>query len=243
MGWDSASSKIRALKVNASQGLIVDGSGVTQPVSVAGSVAVTGTLAFSNTTIAVTNAGTFATQSTLAAETTKVIGTVRALGNAGAIFDGATAATAPANAIQTGARGAAANPGAAVADGQLVGVMADKVGRLVVVHNHVRDMAANQLTTIASSSSETVIAPAISSTFVDITGIQITTSTATAHTVTIKDSVAGTSQKIYDIAANGGLVVKFDPPLKQTTVNTAWTATLSSAAVTTHINVDYVRNI
>lgn len=33
MGWDSANSKVRALKVNASQALIVDGSAVTQPVS------------------------------------------------------------------------------------------------------------------------------------------------------------------------------------------------------------------
>lgn len=154
----------------------------------------------------------------------------------------ATAASVPANASLEGGRAATANP-TAVTDGQLVGVMVDKVGRMVVVHNAVRDLVGAQNTTITSSAAETTIVTAVASVFLDISGIQITTASATAHSVTIKDSTGGTTQKIYDIAANGGIVVKFDPPLKQTTVNNNWTATLSSAAVTTHINIDYVKNI
>lgn len=79
--WDSVNHRLK-----------VDGSGVTQPVSISATVAVSGpltdtqlratpvpvsgTVAFSNSTIAVTNAGVFVVQATLAAETTKVIGTV-----------------------------------------------------------------------------------------------------------------------------------------------------------------------
>lgn len=207
----------------------VDGSNNLQVVLASGShvIADSGSTTVVTGTVAVTESGTW---------------TVRCLGNAGAIFDAPTAASVPANGLYNGVRGTTANP-TAVTDGQLVGTMSDKVGRLIVVHNQVRDLAANQITTITSSSAETTVVSSVASTFLDIVGIQITTSTATAHTVTIKDSTGGTSQKIFDIPANGGIVVKFDPPLKQTTVNNNWTATLSSAAVTTHINVDYVKNI
>ena len=155
---------------------------------------------------------------------------------------GATAAAVPSNAALEGARGATANP-TAVTDGQMVAVMADKLGRLVVVHNHVRDMVGSQTTNIASSSAETTIVTQVASTFLDITGLQITNATGTACTITIKDSTGGTTQKKYDLAANGGIVVKFDPPLKQTTVNNTWTATLSVNTVTVDVNVDYVKNI
>lgn len=57
--------------------LRVDGSGVTQPVSLT-STTITGTVAVTQSTSpwVVSNGGTFAVQATLAAETTKVIGTV-----------------------------------------------------------------------------------------------------------------------------------------------------------------------
>jgi hypothetical protein len=167
--------------------------------------------------------------------------TVRNVGNTGAIFDGPTAAAVPANAIQQGVRGATANP-SAVTDGQLVAPMADKVGRLIIVHNAPRDLVASQNTAITNTS-ETTIVTAIASTFCDISGIQITNSSATATTVTIKDSTGGTTRKVYDIAANGGIVVKFDPPLPQASVNNNWTATCGTGVSTIHVNVDYVKNI
>ena len=86
----------------------------------------------------------FAVNATLSAETTKVIGTVRDVGNVGGVFDAATAATVPANAIQQGARAATAYP-TAVTDGQLVGEMADKAGRLVTVLNTPRDLVGTVL--------------------------------------------------------------------------------------------------
>jgi hypothetical protein len=105
-----------------------------------------------------------------------------------------------------------------------------------------RDLVGVQQTTITNSTGETTIVTAIGSVFADITGLQITNATATACSVTIKDSTAGTTRKIYDLQANGGIVVHFSPPLPQNAVNNNWTATLSVNTVTVHINADYVKN-
>jgi hypothetical protein len=78
--------------------------------------------------------------------------------------------------------------------------------------------------------------------FNDITGIQITNATATAVTVTIKDATSGTTRKVYDLAANGGIVVPFSTPLPQAAAANNWTATLSVNTVTVNINIDYVKN-
>jgi hypothetical protein len=78
--------------------------------------------------------------------------------------------------------------------------------------------------------------------FNDITGIQITSATGTPVTVTIKDSTSGTTRKVYDLAANGGIVVPFSTPLPQSGAAANWTATLSVNTVTVNINVDYVKN-
>ncbi len=167
---------------------------------------------------------------------------VGVVGNAGAIFDGATAATVPANAVLKGLRAATTYP-TAVTDGQMVAAMGDKAGRQAVVINAPRDLLGVQTTQIASSTSETTIVTAgASGVFNDITGIQITNATATAVTVTIKDSTSGTTRKIYDLAANGGIVVPFSTPLPQATAANNWTATLSVNTVTVNINIDYVKN-
>jgi hypothetical protein len=120
--------------------------------------------------------------------------------------------------------------------------MADKYGRQVVLPQAMRDLVGTQTTQIASSSSETTIVTAAASTYKDITGLQITNQTATPVTVTLKDSTAGTTRKVYDLAANGGIVVHFSPPLPQATANNNWTATLSVATVTVDVNVDFVNN-
>jgi len=164
------------------------------------------------------------------------------VGNAGAAVDSATAAAVPANAILEGLRAATTYP-TAVTDGQMVGAMGDKAGRQAVVLNAPRDLIGVQTTQIASSTSETTIVTAgATGIFNDITGIQITNATATAVTVTIKDSTAGTTRKVYDLAANGGIVVPFSTPLPQAAAANNWTATLSVNTVTVNINVDYVKN-
>jgi hypothetical protein len=71
----------------------------------------------------------------------------------------------------------------------------------------------------------------------------ITNETATATTVTIKDSTAGTTRLIVALAASGGAVIPFPRPLTQATVNNNWTATLSSAAVTVNFLVQAEKNV
>lgn len=193
-------------------------------------------------TITTVSTVTAVSSATLAAETTKVIGTVRCQGNLGAAFDAATAASVPANAILNGAKACITNP-TAVTNAQLVGVMTDDVGRLVTVGGHCRDLVGIQTTAIASSSSETTVISAIASTFCDITSLSLTNATATAVSATLKDSTAGTTRAIYDLAASGGIVLTFDPPMPQATVNNNWTITLSSAAVTVHVNAVFVKNV
>jgi glutamate/tyrosine decarboxylase-like PLP-dependent enzyme len=48
---------------------------------------------------------------------------------------------------------------------------------------------------------------------------------------------------IIDLAASGGAVIPFPRPLKQTTVNNNWTATLSVNTVTVHIFVQAEKNV
>ena len=251
--------------VSAGGALLVDASATTQPISAASLPLPTGAATSAaqlpdghNVTVdnaagaaavniqdggnAITVDGTVTANATLSAETTKVIGTVRCIGNAGAVFDAATAAAVPANAILNGAKACITNP-TAVTNAQLVGVMTDDVGRLVTVGGHVRDLVGVQTTTIASSAAETTVITAIASTFLDITSLSLTNATATAVSATLKDATAGTTRAIYDLAANGGIVLTFDPPLPQAASNNNWTITLSAATVTVHINAVFVKNV
>ena len=98
-------------------------------------------------------------------------------------------------------------------------------------------------TQIASSSTETTIVPASpSGVYNNIVSWQITNASASAVTVTIKDSTAGTTRFVYDLASNGGIVVYFPLPVVQSKAGANWTATLSSGSVTVDINVQYVQS-
>lgn len=171
---------------------------------------------------------------------------VGVVGNAGAIFDGATGASVPANALLRGARAATANP-TAVTDGQMVAQMADKVGRQIVVQGAPRDLVGIQQTTIAGSSSETTIITAgAAGVFNDISSLVITMGTTpTACTATLKDATSGTTRAIYDLPATTGqgIVIPFTPPLPQAAAANNWTITLSSASPTVHINAVFIKNV
>jgi hypothetical protein len=157
---------------------------------------------------------------------------------------GATAASVPANAVLRGGRAATANP-TAVTDGQMVGAMADKLGRTVVVLGNVRDLKGNQFTTITSSTTETTVVTAVAATFLDVYGCIVENTSATACKVTFKDSTAGTTQfEIYVPAGDTrGFMLPSSDGFKQTTVNTAWTATCGTSVASIVISMLYVKNI
>ena len=131
----------------------------------------------------------------------------------------------------------------AVTDGDNVRAAADDMGRQVVVQGQVRDLIGQQHTQIASSSAETTIVTAVASTFCDLVQLVLTNQTATAVNCTIKDSTAGTTRMIVALAASGGAVIPFARPIPQATVNTNWTCTLSSAAVTVNIFALFEKNV
>ena len=96
------------------------------------------------------------------------------------------------------------------------------------------------ITTQLTTSGETTIVPAGSTgVYNQILSWQFTNQSATAVTVTIKDSTGGTTKFVYDLAANGGIVVCFPRPVAQSKAASNWTATLSAGSITVDANVQY----
>lgn len=143
---------------------------------------------------------------------------------------GATGAAIPAGATAAGGLAKTANPSAA-SDGNMTTVLLDKLGKQIVVGS-IRDLKVNQITTITASASETTVLTAVASTFLDVYGVIVTNTSATAVTVAFKDSTAGTTQ--FNIAVPAGETRGFMLPeggaVKQTTVNNNWTATTQSVS-------------
>jgi hypothetical protein len=141
-----------------------------------------------------------------------------------------------------GGVGHTANP-TAVSDGQRIASMMDKVGRNVVVQGQVRQLVTTQYTAIASTVTETTIVTAGGAgVFNDLSSLVITNATATAVSCTLKDSTAGTTRGVFDLAANGGIVINFHVPMNQATAANNWTITLSVATVTVHITAIALQN-
>ncbi len=183
-------------------------------------------------TIAVTNAGTFAvTQATAANLNATVVG----------VWEGATGSAVPASGVYNGLIAATANPAAASA-GNLVGAMADKLGRQVVVIGQVRDLKANTHTALSSGSETTVVAQ-VASTFLDVYGCIAANTTGSAVTLVFKDSTSGTTQFTLYVPANDtrGFMLPSSDGFKQGTVNTNWTCTGGASGV--DITMLYVKNI
>ncbi len=144
-------------------------------------------------------------------------------------------------------RAATGNPANAV-DGQMVAVMADKAGRVVVTETQVRELCKSQTTTITASTSETTIVTATSGVFNDLTGLVITcTGDTVIGTLTLRDTTGGAAKAIFDFpptAANpiAPVVIDFTPPLSQTAVNTNWTIQASANAGTIHVLAQFIQN-
>lgn len=134
-----------------------------------------------------------------------------------------------------------ANPTKAT-NGQVSCLATDAIGRQIFTLNHERTMTGIQQTTITSSTSETTIVTAVASTFLDLTNLTITNSSATATIVTLKDSTAGTTRGIYSIAAGGGIVIPFNTPLAQATVNNNWTLTCGTSVASIYVVAQFVKN-
>lgn len=155
---------------------------------------------------------------------------------------GATAATVPGGATLKGTRGATANP-TAVTDGQMVAAMADKLGRQVVIPGGVRDQCADQTTSLSNTTTETTIVTAAASIFNDLLSVIFANTGAAATEVSLRDTTAGSVRYTFFIPAGDTRGVVFQTPVKQTTVNTNWTAQCVTATTAMKITAQFVKNI
>lgn len=130
----------------------------------------------------------------------------------------------------------------AVSDGQRVRAIADDIGRSVTILNQVRDLVNDQTTTI-SNTTETTIFTAVASVFNDVVMMILTNTSQTGTRVDIRDTTAGSVRWAIFLVPGGSAVIPFAVPLKQATVNTNWTAQLSTAVTDVRIFVQVVRNV
>lgn len=155
----------------------------------------------------------------------------------------ANAATKTGNPLRIGTVGHTANP-SAVTDGQAVDAMADKLGKIVVVGS-IRDLKANQITTITASTAETTIVTSVASTFLDMYGLIITNTSATAVNVAVKDATAGTTRLNIAVPAGDtrGFMLPEGGAIKQAAVTNNWTATVSASVTSVIITCLTVQNL
>ena len=184
-----------------------------------------------------TNAGA-AGASTLRA----VIATGGATVPISALSIGATASGVPADAEYVGLIAKTANPTAA-SDGNLVGAMADKLGRQVTVIGNVRDNKASNTITLSSTASATLVS-GIASVFNDIYGLILANQSATGVTITLLSSSGATGIPFYIPPTDTrGFMLPSSDGLKQNTTGTNWTAALSAGSITVKATALYVKNI
>ncbi|HJQ07994.1 MAG TPA: hypothetical protein VJ836_00770 [Candidatus Saccharimonadales bacterium] len=101
----------------------------------------------------------------------------------------------------------------------------------------------NQKTTITSSTAETTIASAVAATFLDVYGLVLANTSASACNVTIKDATSGTTRFVIAVPAGDtrGFMLPTDAAHKQASANNNWTATCSASVASMEITVLYLK--
>jgi len=146
------------------------------------------------------------------------------------------------NPLLLGGEARTTNP-TAVADGQVVRGMRDKLGRLVVVQSHVRDLVQQDAPVTLTTTTETTIIAQAAGVFHDLTAIIIANTSGTAVRVDIRDATAGTVRIPFYVPAGQTVGAVFSTPFKQATANNNWTAQLSGAVTDVRISTQAVKNI
>lgn len=147
------------------------------------------------------------------------------------------------NPLKVGGQARTTNP-AAVADGDRVNAMFDKLGRQVVVNQQCRDLVTTNNITLTGTTETTLLAAGGAGVFHDVTMLVMSNSSGTAVRVDIRDTTGGTVLLSMFLAANGGgAVMPFQPPMNQAAANTNWTAQLSAAVTDVRIKVVAVKNL
>lgn len=107
-----------------------------------------------------------------------------------------------------------------------------------------RALKGSQFTTITASTSETTVVTAVAATYLDVYGVIVENTSATASKVTFKNATAGTTMfEIYVPAGETrGFMLPSSDGFKQAAVNNNWTATCGTSVSSIVISVLYVKN-
>lgn len=166
------------------------------------------------------------------------------IGNTSFIANGATTSGSPltSSPVTIGGRAATTNP-TAVADGQVVNTMHDKLGKLVAV-GAVRILKGSQKTTISNTTSETTIITQVASTFLDLYGIIFANTGVTTTKVDIRDTTGGAIIATIEVPTleTRGFTFPVDSAIPQTAVNTNWTAQCAAATTAMEVTAFWVKN-
>lgn len=135
-------------------------------------------------------------------------------------------------------------PPTAVAAADRVNAMFDIYGKQIV-RGALREDLANQVTTITSSTAETTIVTADATYKLDLYGLTLSNTSATATKVTIKDATVGTTRFILYVPAGDmrGFMLPPDAAHKQAAVNNNWTVTCGTSVATLEITALTVRSL
>ena len=147
------------------------------------------------------------------------------------------------NPIKIGGKALTAQP-TAVAANDRVNAMFDIYGRQVSIAA-LREMKGSQITTITASTSETTVVTADATYKLDVYGVIVTNTSATATEVHFKDDTAGTTRFTISVPANDmrGFMLPMDAAHLQGAANDNWTATAVDSISSLIITVLFVKNL
>lgn len=152
-------------------------------------------------------------------------------------------ADASSNPIKIGGKALTAPPTAVTANDR-VNAQFDSWGRQVSIAG-LREMKANQITTITSSTSETTVLTADATYKQDVYAVIVVNTSATPTEVSFKDSTGGTTRFWVSVPANdmGGFTLPMDAGHNQAAVNNNWTATCADSVASVIITVLALKNL
>lgn len=189
--------------------ILVDGSGVTQPISAAALPLPSG---------AATSALQLAAGHTVVALGTDAVGS--------------PATDVP---VQAGIEARTTLP-TAVDDTDVVRPMADDLGRQVVIQDAPRDLVTQNLVSLTGTGEVTLIAAGGAGVFRDLTDLHYTNGSTTGVWCEIRQSSGGPiAHRMFLAASGGGAVPEFKKPLQQDSANQVWTAKLATAVNTVSV--------
>jgi hypothetical protein len=145
--------------------------------------------------------------------------------------------------VKIGGKALTAQPTAVTANDRVNG-MFDIYGRQITM-NSLREMKGSQITTITASTSETTVVTADATYKLDVYGVIVTNTSATATEVSFKDSTAGTTRFTISVPANnmGGFMLPMDAAHLQAAANNNWTATCADSVSSVVITMMFVKNL